>query len=293
MTAAAGSRSGPDPHIEETLDYRSPPAGEAIDPQSVNQVRERRDCVTVSELTKPSSAREQHRMRLWTAFAASVGILLAWNVAAHVLPAAAQLPISVIGVIGLVSMARRAGLDWSDLGLARRDLGDGARVGAIAAGVLVLVLITASAVPHTRSMLADGRFVAMDLPRVLYETLVRIPLAVALAEEVAFRGVLLGMLMARMRTWRAVAISSTLFGLWHILPGITALESASGIVEASSTGATIGFVTVQVLLTGLAGVAFSWLRLRGQHIVSSVLVHAPLNSVTFAIGWIAVQNAGF
>ena len=218
-------------------------------------------------------------------------VLVAWNLLAHVSPPGSQLPISVIGVLGLVLIARRAGLEWADIGLARRNLGNGMRVGAIAAGVLVLVLIAAAAIPDTRSVLADGRFVGMELPRVLYETLVRIPLAVALAEEIAFRGVLLGVLMTRTTVVRAVVISSALFGLWHILPGISALESASGIVEASSAGAVIGLVAVQVVVTGLAGVVFSWLRLRGGHVASSILVHAPLNSVSFAIGWFAVQNA--
>ena len=220
-----------------------------------------------------------------------IGILVAWNLLAHVSPPGSQLPISVIGVLGLVLIARRVGLEWSDIGLARRNLGNGMRVGAIAAGVLVLVLIAAAAIPDTRSVLADGRFVGMELPRVLYETLVRIPLAVALAEEIAFRGVLLGVLMTRTTVVRAVVISSALFGLWHILPGISALESASGIVETSSTGAVIALVAVQVVVTGLAGVVFSWLRLRGGHVASSILVHAPLNSVSFAIGWLAVQNA--
>lgn len=232
-------------------------------------------------------------LRLRASVVALMTVLLVWNVLSHALPPDAQLPISVIGVLGLVLIARRAGLDWSDLGLARRHLGDGVRIGVIAAGVLVLVLITAAAIPDIRTVLADGRFVGMELPRVLYETLVRIPLAVALAEEIAFRGVLLGLLMTRTTAVRAVVISSVLFGFWHILPGISALESASGIVEISSTGATIGLVAFQVLVTGLAGVVFSWLRLRGRHVASSILVHAPLNSVSFAIGWVAVQSAWF
>lgn len=246
--------------------------------------------MVVRELTGWSADPAPLQRRLPLFVPALLVVLVAWNVLANALPSGAQLPISVIGVLGLVIIARRAGLGWSELGLARRNLGDGARVGAIAAGVLVLVLITAAAIPDTRSVLADGRFVGMELPRALYEMLVRIPLAVALTEEIAFRGVLLGLLMTRTTALRAVTISSVLFGLWHVLPGIAALESASGIVEVSSTGVVIGLVAVQVVVTGLAGVAFSWLRLRGGHVASSILVHAPLNSVSFAIGWLAVQN---
>ena len=249
--------------------------------------------MVVRELTAWRAGTAPLLPRLPVVLAGLIAVLVAWNVFAYMLPSGAQLPISAIGVTGLVLIARRCGLGWSDLGLARRNLVDGLRIGAIAAGVLVLVLITAAAIPQTRSLLADGRFVGMELPRMLYETLVRIPLAVALTEEIAFRGVLLGILMTRTTAVRAVVISSALFGLWHVLPGISALESASGMLEISSAGAVVGLVVVQVVVTGLAGVVFSWLRLRGGHVASSILVHAPLNSVSFAIGWAAVQNASF
>lgn len=249
--------------------------------------------MVVRELTEPRARPAFRPWPLQVLVPALIVVLTSWNVLANTSHPDAQLPISVLGAAGLVFIARRAGLQWSDLGFARSNLRDGIRVGVIAAGALVLVLITAAAIPDTRDVLADGRFVGMELPRAVYEMLVRIPLAVALTEEIAFRGVLLGILMVRTSTFRAVMISSMLFGLWHILPGISALESASGIVATSSTAAKLGLVGIQVLVTGLAGVAFSWLRLRGGHVASSILVHAPLNSVSFAIGWFAVQSAWF
>lgn len=255
--------------------------------------RERHGLVAVPGLTESRANPTLQRRPLAVSVAAVIVVLVVWNVLSNTLPPGGQLPISVIGAAGLVLIARRSGLEWSDLGLARKNLGDGVRVGAIAAGVLVLALITAAAIPDTRTVLADGRFVGMELPRALYEMLVRIPLAVALTEEIAFRGVLLGMLMVRTTALRAVVISSVMFGLWHLLPGMSALETVSGIVEMSSTGVEMGLVAVQVVVTGLAGVVFSWLRLRGGHVASSILVHAPLNSVSFAIGWLAVQNTSF
>ena len=246
--------------------------------------------MTVRVLTEWRPASTPQHLRLPLVVAALVVVLVVWNVLANTLSPDAQLPISVIGAFGLVVIARRAGLGWSDLGLARRNLGEGVRVGVIAAGAVILVLVTAAAIPDTRNVLADGRFIGMDLPRALYEMLVRIPLAVALAEEIAFRGVLLGILMTRTTALRAVVISSALFGLWHVFPAISALESAS-VIEISSTGMQVGLVAAQVLVTGLAGAVFSWLRLRGGHVASSILVHAPLNSVSFGIGWLAVQGA--
>ena len=183
-----------------------------------------------TELTPAQTVRPGHLVVV-------VAVLVVWNVLANTLPSGAQLATSVIGAVTVTVAARRAGLDWSQIGLARRDLGNGMRVGVIAAGVVVLVVITIAAIPGTRSVLADGRFVGMESSRALYEIFVRIPLAVGIAEEVGFRGVLLGMLLVRTTEVRAVVISSSVFGLWHVLPGIAALETASGMAELSSIGA--------------------------------------------------------
>lgn len=244
-----------------------------------------------SDLAERRAAPARRKTERRGFLAVVVALLVVWNVLANLLPTGAQLPTSVVATVLLVVVARRSGLDWSQVGLARRDLANGVRVGVIGAGVVILVLIAAAAIPATLSVLADGRFVAMELPRALYEMLVRIPLAVALAEEVAFRGVLLGMLIVRTTALRAIVISSLVFGLWHVLPAITALETTAGLVETSSAGAELGLVAGQVILTGLAGLAFCWLRLRGRHLSSAILVHAPLNSVSFAVGWLAVQHA--
>lgn len=249
--------------------------------------------MTVRELTEWRVAPGEQQPKLSILLTSLIVVLLAWNLLADRAPSDAQLPIGLLGAAGLVLIARRAGLGWSDMGFDRTKLGNGMRVGAIAAGVVVLVLILAAALPDTRAVLADGRFVGMDLSRALYETLVRIPLAVALTEEIAFRGVLLGVLMTRTTVLRAVVISSVLFGLWHILPGIAALENVSGVGDGASTAVAVALVAAQVIVTGVAGAGFAWLRLRSGHIAAPILVHAPLNSVSFAVGWIAVQTAWF
>ena len=46
----------------------------------------------------------------------------------------------------------------------------------------------------------------------------------AAAEEIAFRGALLGLLLRRHRRATAVASSSLLFGLWHLLPTLPAMR---------------------------------------------------------------------
>ena len=47
--------------------------------------------------------------------------------------------------------------------------------------------------------------------------------------------VLLGLLLARYSPLRAAVLSSALFGLWHVLPGIEALETTTATPSAMPT----------------------------------------------------------
>ena len=127
--------------------------------------------------------------------AAVVVVLIAWNIAANASPDRASLPIGIAGAGLLTLIARWSGLSWPYLGLGPGTMRSGIRIGAIAGGVIGIALFAVAAIPATREFLADDRFVGIGASEMLYETLVRIPMGTALAEEVAFRGVLLGMLL--------------------------------------------------------------------------------------------------
>ena len=222
--------------------------------------------------------------------AVSLAGLVGWNVLAHLLPGTARLPLASLGVAALLFVARRAGLGWSQLGLGRWHLRRGARLGAASAVVVVVAVLLLAAYSGTRAILADGRFVGMETPQMAYEVAVRIPLAVAVAEEIAFRGVLLGMLDTRTTRVRAIWLSSAVFGLWHVLPALAALETASTLGGDPSMAVQIGLVAGQVVVTSLAGAVLAWLRLSANHVIAPILAHGALNSAAFLAGWLVVQN---
>jgi membrane protease YdiL (CAAX protease family) len=221
-----------------------------------------------------------------------VAVLAVWNILNNTaMPQPIEVPWNLAAVVLLVIVARRAtGASWDDLGLARSALGGGARLGAAAAASIILAVVAAAALPPVRSFFADGRFAGVDAAELSYETLVRIPLATALSEEVAFRGVLVGVLLAWMSPLRVVVVSSALFGLWHVLPALDALETTSAMDATGSVAVTLGAVAGQVVVTGLAGAGFCWLRLRSRHIAAPTLAHWALNAVSFSIGWLIVRN---
>lgn len=215
-----------------------------------------------------------------------------WNIVANVVvPDTAGLPVNAATAAVLLAVARRSGVSWDHLGLRRDSVGKGLRVGGTVAVTVVSAIVLAAIVPASREFLADDRFIGVNAMEAVYETLVRIPIATSLAEEIAFRSVLLGMLLLWMSPLRATAISSVLFGLWHVLPAFEALETTPATDLVSAPATTVAAVVGQVIATGLVGAGFAWFRSRGGSIVAPILIHWGTNGAAYAAGWLIVWNA--
>ncbi len=220
----------------------------------------------------------------------AVAVLFLWNVTVNlVVPDAAAFVVVISGALMLLVVARRAGTGWDNLGLDPGSLRSGFRYGLLAVAAITTAIALAALLPASRGLLGDDRFVGTTSGGMLVEVLIRIPFVTALGEEVAFRGVLLGLLLAWYSPFRAAVLSSALFGLWHVLPGVDALETTA----AQYSAGVMGVVSVggQVLVTGFAGMAFAWLRLRSGSLTAPFLAHWGLNSTAYLAGWLIVENS--
>ena len=215
---------------------------------------------------------------------AAAGALLAWNAAVNrVVPSPAYVPANLAAAGLSLAAARQAGVSAAELGLDRQRAGRGLRVGLAAAAPVVAVVAVGAALPATRRFLVeDRRATTGGAGYALYHTLVRIPLGTAVAEEALFRGALLGLLTQRHPRARAVAVSSALFGCWHVLPTLDTLALNPLGATVGDRAGTGGAVLASVAVTALAGLGFSWLRFRGDSVVAPVVAHAALNSSAFA-----------
>ena len=155
--------------------------------------------------------------------------------------------LAILGVA--VAIARHAGVTWVDMGMWRERIGRGLLVGGIIMGVIAVGIAIGVAIPATRELFYDDRVVDEAIVVVLFNALLRIPIATAFYEEMLFRGVLFGMFARKWAPLWAGLASSALFGLWHILPTIDTLdvnpggdlfEGPLGIVVA---GLLVGFGT--------------------------------------------------
>ncbi len=199
---------------------------------------------------------------------ATVGALVVADVVRSAwLPSGWHLSFNISLAVVVGGLAVVAGLTAAEIGL--RQTASGLRWGGAAFAAITTVVVAAALIDP--SLFDDDR-IDIGAGRMLVKVLFTIPVGTVLVEELAFRGVLLALLRRVTSTRWAVAVSSVLFGLWHV-PG--AVNSDDGI--ASIAGIVAG--------TTVAGLAFCWLRLRSGSLLAPALAHVATNSVVFAVAW--------
>jgi uncharacterized protein len=219
------------------------------------------------------------RARLGTraALAASLGILAGYHELRRVvIPDRLHFATNtaMIGVIALPAIA--ASMTAQELGLTRAALPKGLRYGALAAGATGVVVGIAAllGVDPTNSMTDRA---SVDLGEMLFQVFVEIPIATVLLEELAFRGVVAGLMERLVSPRWALLGAASVFGLWHVSPGD--LTSLSGLGGSVTT----------IAGTAVAGVAFHVLKRRSGSLVAPMLAHWGTNGVAFAVAWLVVR----
>jgi membrane protease YdiL (CAAX protease family) len=198
-----------------------------------------------------------------------------------------------LGILGVaVVIARHAGVTVSALGYRTDRIRRGLVVGGIVMGVIGVGVLIGVAVPATREFFYDDRVIERSTWVVVFDALIRIPIATAFYEETLFRGVLFGMFVRRWAPIWAGLATNLLFGLWHILPTLNTLETnpAGGMLDgfAGIALAAIG----SVIGTAVAGFGFLWLRLRANSTIAPVMAHIATNSFALLAALFVVRVLG-
>lgn len=84
------------------------------------------------------------------------------------------------------------------------------------------------------------------------------------------------------------AVSSVLFGLWHIRPTLGTLATND---LAEGAWAQVGAVTAAVTLTTVGGLLFSGLRLASGSLVAPLIVHTAANSAAIVAAYLVLHGA--
>ncbi|HEY6746943.1 MAG TPA: CPBP family intramembrane glutamic endopeptidase [Mycobacteriales bacterium] len=208
-------------------------------------------------------------------------VMVAVNIWVHVGPRPAQLVTGPVAAAAVLLVARGSGLSWTQLGLGRQTLAAGARYAAVAAGAVGVAYGIGVLVPATRTAFRDTRY-QLPASSALRIAVVAVPLGTVVFEEVAFRGVLWGLVDQDLGARWATAVSSVLFGLWHVLPALD-LARTSTALRARGPRRLLPTVLGTVAFTTGAGVVFGGLR----ELSGSLLAPAGLHWATNGLGVLA------
>ena len=214
---------------------------------------------------------------------ASCAVLAAYNNLAGLLPwhRRRYTPLNVGATGAALAAAAASGLTPTDMGFGRTELRPGVRLGSAVAAATAGGWVLIAAVPATRPILSDDRVRGLSGREVAYQALVRIPLGTVLWEETAFRGVLQAALGRVMPGRAAIAVTSCIFGIWHVGPTAGALR-INGLADR---GRILAGVTAGVAVTASGGVLLSWLRVRSGSLAAPVLLHIATNCGGALTAW--------
>jgi membrane protease YdiL (CAAX protease family) len=164
---------------------------------------------------------------------------------------------------GLVAVTR------SPLGLRPPELWSGVRYGLAASAVVALGVAAMTTLPPARAAMAKR-----DLPKPTARwLLLDIPIGTVWPEEAAYRATLGTVAEQAFGPTRGRLLQAAAFGLWHI-------------VDARTTGQP---VLGTVLVTGVGGWLFGWLRARSGSLAAPMLAHLAVNEAA-ALTALGVQR---
>ena len=197
------------------------------------------------------------------------------------------LPLNACAAGIALPVAAAGGLTAADVGIGRGAWRLG-RPGRWSAGAAAAGWLLVAALPATRPVLADKRVAGLKGRAVAYQAAVRIPVGTVLWEEIAFRGVLQAALRRVMENNAAVAVTSGVFGIWHLRPTLQALR-ANGLGD--SRRHAIAGLCAGVAATTAGGAFLSWLRERSGGLAAPIMLHLVTNSGGVVAAWaVAAQE---
>ena len=228
----------------------------------------------------------------WWPVAVVLAVLVVLNIVNNrVAPQTHYLLWSFGGSVLLLAIGLLDGNSWTDMGLGWSYLLPGLLWGAACIGLVTGVYLVGSAFRRTRTAFHDERMSELSGGRVVFQALVEVPFGTVLLEEIAFRAVLLSMLVRRFGLVWGIVISSVIFGLWHILPSIGTHEQnpALGSVVGGGRRGNVLAVLLSVLTTSVAGVVFVGLRMFSGSVLAPMGLHWATNGLGYGFSWVLIR----
>jgi len=219
----------------------------------------------------------------------AVAVLVLANVLNNRLAARWYLLTSLGTAALLLGLYRWAGAPGADAGLGPGALRGGLVWGLPLVALVALACLVGALLPVTRAVFRDRRVRGASGAGIAYQVLVRIPLGTVLMEEVAFRGVLYGLLRYGYGVPWATVGSAVLFGLWHVPPA-TALARNNPVAGRVFDRRRWLLIALTVLATGLAGAVLGELQRRSGSLLTPFALHWAVNGLGYLTAYLVSRR---
>ena len=216
-------------------------------------------------------------IRIGSQTKAALSILAAHNLVQNsILNEEGYVPGNLAVTATLLSLGRKAGLDWQEMGLVPGDVHGNLRMGATALLASAAFLAVVPRIPAIRPHLRDERAPTRPRRETMRRAFVRYPVGTALFEEVAFRGVLPALLANERRSGDLAAAFA--FAAWHLIPTRHALRvnDTAHTKRSYRTGTLVGAIAA-----GIAGLALSRVRRRTGSLFAPWVIHSAINATSY------------
>lgn len=190
--------------------------------------------------------------------------------------------------VTLLAGASVRGMTPVEVGTTRNRSVSGLRLGLGAGLGIATALGLLAALPATTRFFDDKR-ADVTLGGLLVEILIVIPLGTVLLEEIAFRGILLGLLGRSRDVRSAVLLSALAFGFWHIPPTLSSVHQNAA-TRGPSAVASVGLVAGAVVAMTPAGAFLACVRTRSGSLIAPIVVHTVTNVSAFTAAWFVVRH---
>ncbi|RAG87295.1 CPBP family intramembrane metalloprotease [Streptacidiphilus pinicola] len=198
---------------------------------------------------------------------------------------------AVVAIVLLSVVVWWAGGTRDDVGLGAGTFGRGARWALALIGIVASVYLVGALLPFIRELFSDARTGHLQGGEVALRMFVYVPLGTVLLEEYAFRGVLYGLVRRYRGVRAATAVSSLLFGLWHVLPSLhlaTQKPALTAVFGHTPIGAVVADLGA-VLFTSAAGVVFCELRRRSDSLLAPIGLHWSTNALGYLAAYVLAR----
>ena len=175
------------------------------------------------------------------------------------------------GTLLIVIVASRwCGLTWAEAGIRRSDLLRSSLIGAgIGLGLAAVVLLALEVGAELGTPITYQPLRGAPISAVLTHALVGLPLQTAIPEELAFRGLVLGLLLRKLRPLRATLATSAIFVAWHVVVQVQTLT----VTNFTSPWQIVPAMGLAFAGLFAGGVIFALLRLRTRNLAGAVVAH--------------------